>query len=142
VSVMEVAMAFAFITATLKADSQWVALSPGGVRRGALPVGITLPGTIIAFQSGTDVIYANAVRSSVDALYQIKACGTSDQTQAVFDLASRIDDLFKRTLGTVVGGSIFSCIRQSPLSYEDNTAGVQYTHLGGLYRIRTQQIPS
>jgi hypothetical protein len=139
---MEVAMAFAFITATLKADSQWVALSPGGVRRGALPVGSALPGTIIAFQSGTDVIYANAVRSSVDALYQIKACGTSDQTEAVFALASRIDDLFKRTSGSTPGGILLSCYRESPLSYEDNTAGVQYTHLGGLFRIRAQQVPS
>lgn len=141
-SVHEVYIGFQFITATLKADSQWVALSPGGVRRGAAPIGTPLPCTIINFQSGVDVIYANAIRSSVDALYQIKATGLADDSPDVFALAARIDDLFKRAQGTVPGGSIIRCIRQSPLAYDDNTADVQYTHMGGLYRTRTQQIPS
>lgn len=136
----EVAMALQWIVATLNADSQWVALSPGGVHRGMLPVGTSTPATIISFQSGIDVVFANAVRSSVDATYQIKAIGTSDQTQAVFDLASCIDDLFKRARASTSDGVILGCMRQSPLQYDDETAGVQYTHAGGLYRIRNQQI--
>lgn len=141
-TVHEVYIGFQFITATLKADSQWVALSPGGVKRGAAPIGTVFPCTIINFQSGVDVIYANAVRSSVDATYQIKATGLSDDSPDVFALAARIDDLFSRTKGNVPGGYIISFIRQSPLSYDDNTAGVQYTHMGGLYRVRAQQVPS
>lgn len=139
-SVHEVYIGLQWITATLKADSQWVALSPGGVRRGAAPVGTVFPCTIIAFQSGLDVIYANAVRSSVDALYQIKATGIADNSPGVFALAARIDDLFERSQGTVPAGLVLRCVRQSPLSYDDNTAGVQYTHMGGLYRIRMQEI--
>lgn len=141
-SMHEVAIGLSWITATLKADSQWLALSPGGVRRGSAPVDTLMPCTIIVFQSGVDVIYANAARSSVDALYQIKAVGTTDNTQSLFDLASRIDDLFGRARGTTTSGIILSCYRQSPLQYDDNTAGTQYSHIGGLYRIRAQQIPS
>src|SRR2546430_953646 len=137
-TVTEVGMSLQWIVATLKADSQWVALSPGGVHRGMLPVGTLTPATIIAFQSGVDVVFANAVRSSVDATYQIKGVGTSDQTQAVFDLAARIDDLFKRAKGTTTGGSIIRCYRINPLAYDDTTAGIQYMHAGGLYRIRSQ----
>jgi hypothetical protein len=138
-SVHEVAMGFSFITATLKADSQWVTLSPGGVKRGKAPSGSLFPLTIISYQSGIDVIFENAVRSSVNALYQIKAVGPSDNTQAIFDLASCIDELFKRTKGTVTGGNIIGCYRESPLAYEDDTAGIQYSHIGGLYRVRTEQ---
>jgi len=140
VSTTEVASAIQWVVATLRSDSQWVALSPGGVHRGMLPVGTSTPATIIAFQSGIDVVFANAVRSSVDATYQIKALGTSDQTQAVFALAARIDDLFKRARGATSDGVILGCYRLNPLAYDDETAGVQYTHMGGLYRIRNQQI--
>jgi hypothetical protein len=141
-SVTEIAIGLSWITATLKADAQWLALSPGGVRRGVAPIGTAYPVTIIAFQSGLDVIYANAVRSSSNVLYQIRASGPSDNSQAVLNLASRIDDLFGRARGSVAGGIVLSCYRESPLAYDDNTAGVQYMHVGGLYRIRTQKIPS
>jgi hypothetical protein len=146
-STHEVVSGFEFITTTLKASSQWVALSLGGVKRGKAPVDATFPLTIIAFQSGIDVIYANAVRSSVDALYQIKAMGPTDpgfgSTQAVFDLAAAIDDAFGGDQGLkhipVTGGYVLSSYRQSPLQYDDDTAGISYTHIGGLWRIRVQK---
>ena len=138
-SVSEVAIGLSWITATLQADSQWLALSPGGVKRGALPVGTSTPATIVAFQSGPDVLTANAIRLMSNVLYQIKGVGSSDQTQAVFDLAARIDDLFKRTQGSAPGGIALSCYREAILQLDDNTAGIQYVHSGGLYRVKIQQ---
>ncbi len=146
-STNEVVSGFEFITSTLRASSQWVTLSPGGVKRGRAPVGTVFPCTITAFQGGNDVIYANAVRAFIDALYQIKATGPTDpsfgSTQAVFDLAAAIDDAFGGDQGLkhipVPGGYILSSYRQSPLQYDDDTAGIQYTHIGGLWRIRVQK---
>jgi len=149
VSTNEVVSGFSFIVTTLKASSQWVALSLGGIHRGKAPVGTVFPCTITAFQGGNDVIYANAVRAFIDALYQIKATGPTDpgfgSSQAVFDLAAAIDDAFGGDKGLkhipVPGGYVLSAYRQSPLAYDDDTAGIQYTHIGGLYRVRVQQKP-
>ncbi|OLD63738.1 MAG: hypothetical protein AUF65_01135 [Chloroflexi bacterium 13_1_20CM_50_12] len=148
-STNEVVSGFEFIVTTLKASSQWVALSPGGVKRGKAPVGTVFPCTITAFQSGIDVIYANAKRAFIDALYQIKATGPTDpgfgSSQAVFDLAAAIDDAFGGDQGLkhipVPGGYVLSAYRQAPLAFDDDTAGIQYAHIGGLYRIRIQKKP-
>ncbi len=143
-SVAEAALGLSFFLTTLRADSTLVSLSPGGIRVGALPVGSSYPGTIVAFQSGTDVIYANAVRSSVDALYQVKASGLLDDPQSVVDLASQIDATLGGDQGLknvfIPNGYIAGCYRESPLFLTDvDKSGVQFMHLGGLYRVRIQQ---
>jgi hypothetical protein len=145
-AVVEAALGLSFLLTTLRADSILVSLSPGGIRHGAMPVGSIYPGTVIQFQSGTDVITTNAKRLMMNALYQCKSVGPIDNPQSVVDLASRIDDVLGGDQGlknvSVTGGYILSCYRESPLLLTDvDKSGVQYMHLGGLYRIQIQQMP-
>lgn len=143
-AVVEAALGLSFILSTLRANSTLVSLSPGGIRHGALPVGSSYPGTVVQFQSGTDVIYANRMRSSVDALYQIKAVGQLEDPQSVVDLASEIDATFGGPQGlknvSIPNGYVLGCYQESPLLLPDvDKSGVQFMHLGGLYRVRIQQ---
>lgn len=143
-SVSEAALGLSFFVTTLEADSTLISLSPGGIRVGAMPLRSSFPGTVIGFQSGTDVIYVNARRSSVDALYQVKAVGRLDDRQSVVDLASQIDIDLGGDQGLknvfIPNGYIGSCHRESPLLLIDtDKSGVQFMHLGGLYRVRIQQ---
>ena len=123
-----------------------MSLSPGGVHFGAVPVGTPFPATIISFQSGIDVVAANAKRLMVDALYQVKGVGVSSDPDAVVALASQIDDTLGGDEGLkhvdVTGSHVLGCYRQAPLMYPDtDKAGTQYMHIGGIYRVRNQQKP-
>src|SRR5580765_55503 len=134
-SVVEAALGLSFILGTLRADSTLVSFSPGGIRVGAMPVSSSYPGTVVAFQSGTDVIYANARRSSVDALYQVKAVGLLDDPQSVVDLASQIDTVLGGDQGLknvfIPNGYVPGCDQESPLFLTDvDKSGVQFMHLG------------
>jgi hypothetical protein len=143
-AIAEAALGLSFLLTTFRADSVLVGLSPGGIRVGAMPVGSSYPGTVIGFQSGTDVIYGNGVRSSVDALYQVKAVGLLEDPQSVVDLASQIDIDLGGDQGLknipIPNGYVLACRRESPLLLPDvDKSGVQFMHLGGLYRVRIQQ---
>lgn len=142
-TVNEAASGLAFFLAQLRAGTT----SPGGVCVSAAPVGTSFPCIIVAFQSGIDVIFANAKRAFLDALYQCKAVGLASEPDAVVDLASQIEAALGGDEGLqhvdVTGGHVLSAYRQSPLLYYDvDKAGTQYMHLGGLWRIRNQQKPS
>lgn len=143
-SVAEAALGLSFFLTTLRADSTLVNLSPGGFRHGAMPVGSAYPGTIVQFQSGIDVITTNARRLMVNALYQVKAVGLLEDPQPVVDLASQIDVVLGGDQGlkniSIPNGYVLSCYRESQLFYPDiDKSGVQFMHLGGLYRVRIQQ---
>lgn len=146
-SVHEAASGLNFILSTLRNDPMLMSLSPGGIFVGAAPIGATFPCTLVSFQSGIDVVAANAKRLMVDALYQVKGVGVSSDPDAVVALASQIDDTLGGDEGLrhvdVTGGHILSCQRRSPLLYNDiDKAGTQYMHIGGIYRVRNQQKPS
>src|SRR5690348_225053 len=143
-AVVEAALGLSFLLTTLRADSTLVSLSPGGIRHGALPVGSTYPGTVIQFQSGVDVITTNARRLMTNALYQVKGVGLLEDPQSVVDLASQIDTVLGGDQGLknvfIPNGYVLGCYQESPLFLPDvDKSGVQFMHLGGLYRVRIQQ---
>jgi len=146
-SVHEAASGLAFFLSTLRGESVLMSLSPGGIQVGAAKVGTLFPCTIVAFQSGIDIGFANNKRAFVDALYQVKAVGPASDPDAVVALASQIDDTLGGDEGLmhvdVTGGHILNCFRQSPLMYHDeDKTGTQYIHIGGMYRIKNQQKPN
>lgn len=143
-SVAEAALGLSFFLSRFRGDSVLVALSPGGIRAGAAPVGSSYPTTVIEFQSGIDVITTNAKRIMVDAIYQCKAVGYLNDPQSSTDLYSQIDVNLGGDEGLkhipIPDGYILSCYRQSQLFYGDvDRTGVQFMHLGGLYRVQIQQ---
>jgi hypothetical protein len=79
-----------------------------------------------------------------NALYQVKGVGLLEDPQSVVDLASRIDTVLGGDQGlknvSIDNGYALSCYRESPLLLPDvDKSGVQFMHLGGLYRVRIQQ---
>jgi hypothetical protein len=145
-SVHEAASGLSFFLQRLRNDPALMSKSPGGVQFGAARVGTVFPCTIVTFQSGIDVIFANGKRAFVDALYICKALGPSSDPDAVVALASQIDDTLGGDEGlsniSVTGGFILACRRESIVFYTDeDKAGTQFTHMGGAHRIKNQQKP-
>ena len=143
-AVHEISAGFDFIINTLKNDATLVSLCPGDVRRSFAPVGTTLPCVIVSFQSGVDTVTANGMRLLVRALYLVKASGLMISSPSVFALASQIDIVLGGNQGlrniAVTGGFVMSCYRESAAQYDENITGTSYTHMGGLYRVTSQQM--
>lgn len=141
----EVALGLAWINTTITGDTTLMSLVPGGCHRGAAPKEdvnnnpLVPPFAIFNFVSGSDKTSMNGYRCLVRALFQIKATGLGDAAHAtaVASAAARIDALFGGpTRGTTTGGIIHSCIRESPVQYDEPAiAGVFFTHFGGIYEI-------
>lgn len=102
------------------------------------PSGTTFPFVVYAFQGGADVSAIGAIRIMNSGLYQVKAVGQGNSMVAVEAIANRIDALLHGVTGTVSGGVILACVREQPLAYVENSNGIRYNHLGGLYRIFIQ----
>ena len=140
---MEVSQAFAWVDATMRADSALVAAATGGIWQGFADIGVTAPYAQYSEQAGTDTITINAKRLFSRLLLQIKAIGPTGPTTsgyaALVVIANRIDALFGRVGSiTLSPGVMLSCYREQPLSYEELINGAQWSHLGGLYHIDLQ----
>ncbi len=136
---MEVSQAFAWVDATMRADSALVAAATGGIWQGFADIGVTAPYAQYSEQAGTDTITMNAKRLFSRLLLQIKAIGPANNYAALVVIANRIDALFGRVGSiTLSPGVMLSCYREQPLSYEELINGAQWSHLGGLYHIDLQ----
>ena len=140
-SVIESYVGLEFIFATLTNDATFNSLALGGAWRGSAPVGTPMPLCIISFQSGIDVLTANARRMMINAMFQVKASGQAANTPAVAALAAAIDALLARTSGYATGGYALACFRESVIQYDEDIGSDKYTHMGGLYRLLLQQAP-
>ena len=139
-SLHEVEIALAWLFATMTGDSTLVSLVPGGFWRSYAPPSTSPVYVIFGLQSGgNDTLTMNAVRLLTNPLYQIKACGPASNMQAILDAASELDNLLKRTSGTVSGGYVGVCYREQPLSVDELVNGEVFSNIGGLYRLMIQQ---
>ena len=136
---METAQAFAWVGTTLLSDSTLVSTATGGVWQGFAAQGSSNPYVIFTQQSGTDVLTMNAVRLYHDILMLIKAVGPASAYASLVVIANEIDSLFKRTGPTTLSqGGVLACFREQSICYEELINGQQWSHLGGLYRIKLQ----
>lgn len=147
----EIALGLQFLYSTLSGDSTLMALVPGGVRRAFAPAGTASPWIIIAHQSGADVITANGVRLMDDLLYQAKVVGPASVMDTLVAAAARLDVLLGGTpagpvrnqpivSNAVTIGWLLACWRESPLLIDELVEGIQWSHIGGLYRQDLQQV--
>ena len=137
-STHEVIIAFEFLYATLSGDSTLASYATNGIWRGMAPVSTQPPFVVMGFMSGTDTLTGNRVRLLSNPLIQVKASGPSSMTTQLGQAASQIDTLLKRVSGTTSDGLIHSCYQESPLMLESLVNGVQWTDIGGLYRLQIQ----
>lgn len=142
-SVHEVQIALEFLYSTLIGDATLTALLANGTHgiwRDYAPPGTTPVYVIFGMQSpGGDTLTMNAVRLLTNPLYQVKAVGPASNMQPILDAASEIDNLLKRTSGTVTGGLVSACYRESPLEVPELVNGETWNNVGGLYRLQIQQ---
>ncbi len=131
--------AFVWIKSEATADSALVAAASGGIYQGLAPLGVVSPFMSYNRQAGTDVNTVNQLRIYASILLQIKMVGPSSAYETLAAGALRIDALFanRRNVGLPGGGGVLSSYRESEVAYEDPKLinGVQWSHLGGLYRI-------
>lgn len=125
----------------MRADSALMAAATGGVWQGLAEVGVTGPYALYGQQASSDVLTVNAYRLWASILVQIKMVGPVSNYAALVTGANRIDVLFGR-IGLVglpggVGG-VLQCYRQQTVALDEVVNGVQWSQLGGLYRIDVQ----
>jgi len=138
----EVAQAFAWINSTMRADSALMAAATGGLWLGLADIGTIPPFVSYGKQADTDILTMNKVRLWASLLMQIKAVGPTSTYAAMVIIADRIDALFKSVRPTALpgGGGVLECYRDGSIALDDPQPinGVQWTSLGGLYRIDLQ----
>lgn len=136
----ELASALEWLNTTLTGDSTLLALAPGGVFADLAPDGTPTPYVTFGLQSpGNDSLTMNAVRVMATPLYQVIVTGPTSQMEAIDSASSELDDLLKRTSGTVAGGYIAACYREQPIEKSQLINTVQWKSLGGLYRLEIEQ---
>lgn len=73
-----------------------------------------------------------------DSQYTIKAVGTGGSFNQVAAIAARVRTLIDQsnvTISTPIAASL-SCYWELEIRYPEETEGVPYRHLGGIYRVR------
>lgn len=135
----ESAIALEWLYTTLSNDNALTSYAPGGVWRALAPDGTITPFVIISYQSGMDVLSMNAYRLMSDLLFQVKIVGPALITSQLFNAANEVDAVLKRASGTVDGGIVLACFRESPLQTDEIVNGEQWSNIGGLYRTIVQQ---
>lgn len=126
---------------SLASDSELLALVGLSSISGTLSVGeLTPPYVTFMNQSSRDVTGNSGIIISTANLYMIKAVARTGSWDDVKPIAARIFALFHRpnTEIDVPGGSLTSH-RENIINYAEVTDGVQYRHLGAVYRIRASR---
>jgi hypothetical protein len=134
------ALGHAFLHNTLTGDVTLMGLALGGIHRGSAKVGTPTPLVVVAYQAGRDISTMNGYRMITKCTFQVKAVGPARDTPDIISVANRLDDLLKRTSGTVTGGKIDACYVIEPLQYDENLpTGEKISHFGALYRLEIEQ---
>lgn len=126
-----------WLYATLSGDPALAGLVSGRIS-GTLSVDtLAVPYVTFLMQSSRDIAGVGGTRISTDNLYAVKAVAQTGTWDDVNAIAQRIDALLHRPSAVMTQGSgSLSCIREQIIQYPEVEEGLQYRHLGGIYRIR------
>lgn len=126
-----------WLYATLSADPALAGLVGDRISGTLSTVTLATPYITFLLQSPLDIVGVGGVRISTDNLYVVKAVAQDSSWDQVIPIAERIDYLIHRpnSVMTETRGSL-SCVRERPFQAVEVDGGLQYRHLGGVYRIR------
>jgi hypothetical protein len=130
-----------WIYASLLADSDLMDLVGVGSISGTLSVGdLEPPYVTFLNQDSRDIVGNAGLIISTSNLYAIKAVARTGSWDDVRPIAARIKALFHLPGREVMvpGGSLTSN-REILINYAEITEGVQYRHLGAVFRIRASR---
>lgn len=126
-----------WLYATLSADATLAGLVADRISGTLSPELLELPYVTFLMQSSRDVSEVSGIRISTDNLYIVKAVGQTSTWDDLAPIASRIDYLIHRPGSVMIQGSgSLTCIREMVHQQAEVDEGLQYRHLGGIYRIR------
>jgi len=102
------------------------------------PEDAALPYVVYSHQAGHDVQGVGPARIMANLIYQVKAIGSGSSFVPLRAIADRIDALLQGASGGAVDGRVLMCIREQPIEYVEIDDGIQYRHVGGIYRLWVQ----
>ena len=106
----------------------------GGVFNGVAPQGTEPPFVVFQAMSKVDDYYAYTERGG-SAIYMVKAIDRSIWPKTAGDIDTQIDSVMQDASLSITGHTLISCRREEDIYLVEDTGGVTYQHVGGLYRI-------
>jgi len=133
----------AWLYTKLNADSAITTITgAGGIYDSLAPQGATWPNIVFQQQAPHDVLTAAGnERVMTSDLWLVRGIARQESYAGVLGtLADRIDANLHRAAGGAAGadGVVFTAVRLETFRSTEDDDGVQYRHLGGLFRIYTQ----
>lgn len=98
------------------------------------PFPIEPPCVIFSMNFATDTQTHNGTSVMAACYYSIRAVVPGSSFEPAKDIAARIHAVLSGQQGETADGIVFGCQRENPLAFPQSDNGVQYRHLGGLYR--------
>ena len=127
----EVVKAETWLYGVLHGDAQLCALINSQVYAYVAPESASYPFVVYHQQAASDVGGVGPVIIAASLLYTVKAVTVGRSYSALDPIAARIHTL----LHAQGGGNIIACVRESVFSLPEVDGGIEYRHLGGIYRI-------
>jgi hypothetical protein len=137
---IEVARGLLWIYEKLANDATLAGLVDDRIYDGIAPEGAAFPYVIYNFQAGADTVVVGAARVLNSGLYLVKAVAETQSYSGPAEIADRIDDLLQAASGAADDGLILGANREQPIMYVEAVDTIQFRHVGGLYRIITQEL--
>lgn len=131
-----------WLVAILSADATISAAVGARIYSEMAPEDAIFPCIIFSMRpTARDVMGVGPNRIMAHLVYSIQAVGQYESYSPLQAIADRIDVLLHGAKGNVASGagSVLGCVRDGELRYPEVEDGVQYRHLGGLYRIMAQK---
>lgn len=101
------------------------------------------PCVVFQFQGGYDALGVGARRLQVNCLYVVKAIGQTASPLSLKPIADRVDLLLHRHDAPVIVGGVnlgyIGCYRVQPFAMSEVSEGIQYRHVGGIYRLLARE---
>lgn len=137
---IETTLVESFIYDKLSSDATLTAAVGGRIYSYVAPARTATPYVVFNAQSpGFDVMGVGTARVMLNCLYQVKVVVQDASFSKATDAANRIDALLHGAMGYPSGGEVLGCVREGPLAYAEVSDGIEYRHLGGLFRIWVQE---
>lgn len=129
-----------WLQTVLAADATLTGLVGDQVFSELAPQDASFPRVVHQHQGSVDVRTATSSgRIMLSGLWLVRGIAATEDFRSLQAIADRVDVLLERASGSADGGLVFSCTRESPFRLlEPADGGIQYRHLGGLYRIYAQ----
>ena len=127
---------YEWLYGTLSAGTALASLVSTRIYRSRAPAGATFPYIVFRSQGGEDRLGVGGYRVFSDGEYVVRVTGLSANYAAVRNAADEMNTLIDGQRGAASGVTIGACYRVQPFELEESDeAGVDYAHIGGIYRI-------